>query len=950
MAEFEELRLTVNLVDNASSGLQRIRAEIGQLTQSAGQMTTGLASASAGLTNFGNASQRVAPGVRTLSTELRSLERSMRDVGTGVVQMGTAFQGLSGLPQIAAGVYQMSGGVRGLGESLTLLAPSARVSALAVGALAIGVVGLGAAVIAYGVSVFRFAKEMDQLSRTAKAMGASFAEVKLATEYARQYGLSAEAAIQNLSGLQKAQTDLAQSGSKLRQEMVGKGLDPNWLNQFAQETEAWKAQNMVREKGLAIQKELEAKGWNRRAARGIINELAQGLGQDAGIYDRPARVAPTAQEMAELKRAEELSGSISKIWGEIDTKLQKISFNVLAWGLPYLKSTLEEINNLMDKFAAARAKAKEGGSDKLIDNQFLRLEIQKNSPFRQLLESYGIVGPSAPTSNESLGALKSPSSYQGAADNNPLLHRAAFTTDELIDETGKNTSQTEKLTAQLEKLNAFFDRAEGRSASRQNQRGGGVMNAAYSPDAGGAGGGAAGSFGSADYPSLGGGGNAAGRAGIPGGGGGAMPGGVTHGEPGGGEVPAVMDRGGAGVQAPGVSAGGSAGITAPAGAAIARKGLSTVTSSGGRKFQVDERFAANFQGFINDYEKAGGKIGPESGTLGHRPHNRSGHPIGAAIDINQVGYGIRGRGGRTLPVDTENALAKKWGLVSGEQWSRKDTGHFGIRSVETARQALIDQGVPPADATKQANAEVAARMNGGAGGGGDGNPYLAQQRARLKNELDDNPELKKRFAAIVDLENPGAGTAVAESAMNRAAMSGRSMESILQGGRKSFYGPARKGLVEPRMSELARNPDALAARMRQIDEAAAGSNQTKGGTDQGSAGDPNYLAGGTGVNINRERFNDWGGYKGVGYSRQWREAQQQQVDRAALDRPSLSKTTEVNATGKLSVDVNAPPSTTVEASGTGPFKNTELQRSTQMPYTQSGPNAADTANQYMAGR
>lgn len=141
------------------------------------------------------------------------------------------------------------------------------------------------------------------------------------------------------------------------------------------------------------------------------------------------------------------------------------------------------------------------------------------------------------------------------------------------------------------------------------------------------------------------------------------------------------------------STGGSAGITAPAGTPIHRSGMATVTTSTGRKFQVDARYAQNFQGFIDDYEKAGGVIGPESGTLGHRPHNRSGHPIGAAIDINQVGYGIRGRGGKTLPTDVEDALAEKWGLTSGNKWRRPDTGHFGIRSPEAASQALIANGV-----------------------------------------------------------------------------------------------------------------------------------------------------------------------------------------------------------------------------------------------------------------
>ena len=159
-------------------------------------------------------------------------------------------------------------------------------------------------------------------------------------------------------------------------------------------------------------------------------------------------------------------------------------------------------------------------------------------------------------------------------------------------------------------------------------------------------------------------------------------------------------------------------------------------------------------------------------------------------------------------------------------------------------------------------------FNGGGGSAADnagtglsGNAFLAARRARFKQELDANPELKKQLAAVIDLENPGAGTAVAESLMNRMDMNGGSVQSALglHNRGKSFYGPVRRGLDIARLRELERNPARMAARMRNIDEALAGSNLIKGHTDQGSAGDPNYVAGGTGVNINRERFNDWGG-------------------------------------------------------------------------------------------
>jgi hypothetical protein len=192
-----------------------------------------------------------------------------------------------------------------------------------------------------------------------------------------------------------------------------------------------------------------------------------------------------------------------------------------------------------------------------------------------------------------------------------------------------------------------------------------------------------------------------------------------------------------------------------------------------------------------------------------------------------------------------------------------------------------------------ANPGASPSFDPNVGAGLAGNSYLAARRARFKQELDANPELKKRLAALVDLENPGAGTAVVESLMNRMDMNGGTIASGIGGGRKSFYGPVRRGLVDSRMRELERNPARLAARMKQIDAAAAGSNLIHGHTDQGSAGDPNYIVGGVGDNINRERFNDWGGGRwhgltGHAASRAYREDLMRHVQ-GATSAPIISQ-------------------------------------------------------------
>jgi hypothetical protein len=185
---------------------------------------------------------------------------------------------------------------------------------------------------------------------------------------------------------------------------------------------------------------------------------------------------------------------------------------------------------------------------------------------------------------------------------------------------------------------------------------------------------------------------------------------------------------------------------------------------------------------------------------------------------------------------------------------------------------------------------------GGGGGGGTGeapgppgpNPQLATQRAPFANELKSNPALKKQLAALVDLENPDAGTAVVESLMNRMVKNGGTIASGIGGGSESFYGPVRRGSVDARLAELEHDPAKMAARMRQIDQALAGSNIIKGYTDQGSKNDPNYETGGAGINIAGERFNYHGG--DTPENREWRAKHQAELGTQVATGPAVTAT------------------------------------------------------------
>jgi hypothetical protein len=150
-------------------------------------------------------------------------------------------------------------------------------------------------------------------------------------------------------------------------------------------------------------------------------------------------------------------------------------------------------------------------------------------------------------------------------------------------------------------------------------------------------------------------------------------------------------------RAEGTGRGGGMDAMAPAGAGLERD-TTVISSPSGARFRVAREFAPNFQRFIDSYEREGGVIGKNSGGLSSRPGNASYHPMGRAIDVNQIGYGVRG-GGKVLPQEVEERLAEEAGLYPGSKFrSRSDAGHFEVRNRALAleKQQLWQQGGQPA--------------------------------------------------------------------------------------------------------------------------------------------------------------------------------------------------------------------------------------------------------------
>ena len=892
MADFEELKLSVSLVDNASAGLARIRGEIGQLTQSTSQLTGSLGNVSRGLTQVSGAAVQVTPAVKRVGDEFKALTRSSEEAARGVMQMGLAsLRGLEALPELALGLRETTQGLKGMGESMALLAPASRVTALAIGGVLVGVVAVTAAVTAYFVSVFKFAKEMKELNDTAKSLGMSFGVLKDAEDQARKFGVAAGTIVQGFAGIQKAQVDLYQNNSQMRQRLLSLGVDANFINQIAV-ADPVKAQNMIRGYALQLQRMYEQSGAPKAVARGFANKFVEEFNLSPKILDMPEIHPLTPAQRRELEAVAKLSDDVFKTWGEIDEKLKKITFTVLAAGLPSLLGALKAIDTVMEHIVGWAEKLSKTLPDWLFQAlKGFAIGGMTGGPAGAIHGAVTGAGkgllntplsPSTPSQAPIDETYRyTPMSMTGSGGGNPLFQRISFTNQELVTRTEDNTTETEKLTEQLIRLNAFFD--------RYNVGGGGgtpgVTRASLGPSGTGGGG----------FPGTGG-AAAAGPQGIPGGGvpgtGGAAAAG-PQGIPGGGYPPE-----GPGGPRPMESGGGSGGVTAPAGTPIQRKGMATVTTSTGKKFQVDARYAANFQGFINDYEARGGVIGPNSGTLGAR-ENASGHPIGTAFDVNQVARNVR-RGGVSLPNEVENELAKKWGLVSGANWRNPDAGHFGVRSPEVARKALQDQGIVPSESSSRP---------------GPGKSVKGSWFGSIPGWTDPSEPSGHPTSSGVSNTEPGIALPSREGL-------GKLFEVTTPDG-GTFFLPQTDVGPNKRTGRGIDITSAAAARM--------GYNAKNFPTGGQFSYRPAVAMGDPGEGIDPEAM---GGPGEGGEPSREMSAGRRMLGLRAIDRQN---STTVNSTGKLQVDVNAPPGTKTNYAGTNLLKHSQMRRQTQMMPTVIGP-------------
>jgi uncharacterized protein (TIGR02594 family) len=963
MADFEELKLTVTLVDDASAGLTNIRTQLTQLTQTAGQVQTAFAGVAGGVQQVGQAAQQARPHVANQEKALKELSRSAEETTRGILQMGLAARrGAEAFPELVLATREAWAGVKGVSVVMGELGAASRLMVVGLGAVVVGIGAIGAAVAAYGISVFKFSREMYTLSQTAKSLGMTFGSLRTVTEQNERFGVSVEATVGQLGRLQEALTDLSENNSRLRHELLGKGLDPNWLNQYTQEKDLITQQNMARERGLAIRDAEIAKGKTLMQATGEMNRFLQSIGQDPGIANRPPVKPLTAEEKAAYAEIERQSQAINEQWVQILEKISKIKEEVLAWGLPAVLETVKLINQGFEAIATiipklniltqgwantawSAIKALTLGPTLLIPG-VRNWAFPKDGAVPEAAKPEA--GPTAPP--QGLGHLRRipplgfhPTSYEGANDNiNPLLHRASFGGDsDTGGSSGEGRAQSIIKSGVFEALVQFYGFLKGGGTGGGGGRPG-VVNASYTTgNVFGGGGGGGGGGGYAGGGGGGGGGvNLGGGSGVPGGGGGGGGGGGSR-----------SDTGG---PAGGPSVGATGDPAVPSDILDKAKAVALHSGPGGvEAFMRSQGYpkAGNWCGeFAASVVKSAGGTPPQNPAIASNWRNW-GTPVEGAPQPGDVAVRKGARTGSTGShvtfvenYDPKTGTFTGLGGNQGRWESKQNASRYEFR-----RAGKVDLG----KVAESAGVKGAAGGPGTGAVGEGGTGYLAAKRAPFAKELEEHPETRKLLGAVISSENVGAGPAVAESLFNRTELVNEarakkglpplSLKDMMGTRGHSFYGPIKHGYIGEHLAKM--NDPAYAAKMNALtDQALGGSDTIKSYTDQGSKGDPNYEAGGVGVNINKERFNDWG-YPGSAGWRQRRESEIAAADRAALskplDRSALNDNNKIHSTGQLDVNVAAPPGTKVKYHGQNLLKNTSMQRQTQMEPTSRGPSSGD---------
>ena len=950
MADFEELKLTVNLVDNASAGLANIRTQITQLTQTASQAQTAFAGVATGTQQLGNAAQQAAPKVSSQEKALKELSRSAEETGRGLVQMALAARrGGEAWAEMALSTREAFTGLKGATAAMGELGVASRAMVLGLGSVAIGVAAVGAAVAAYGISVFKFSQEMYTLSQTAKALGTTFGQLRSMTEQNERFGISAEQTTEQLANMNEVVTDLTLSGSRLRQQMLSQGVSPKAIDDFTKLTDKVDRYNKAREyEQQAHDDWLKRTHGDEAIASTMAARAGRMFGETTGTaYLRDPMEHQTKDEVERDERIAKLSAEIAKQWREIQKTISDIKTEFMGWGLPLVLGTLKLINTAFEVISGTIKKINEG----LATFGTSLLGIAKHLP---------IIGPAITLLDElrklggggqGSGATATPGAAPPAAgrpaaggakeglwdrfsrwrnsqpdianDNaNPLLHRASFGGDDSGGGGGGGRAQAIIKGGVYEALIEFYGFLRG-GGTGGGGGAGGVMKASFGGSTGAA---AGGGFAGDSFRRAG--GSVSGDGGPNGSDVGPGTGRGAHGG---------RHGGGGGDGGPG-----SEGSTTPPSGNLAaqRAGFMKELDADPhlKAFAVD---AMQHEGGVqSNLEQLFNYAAMRHMTIRQALHSGQYGPVNRGLISGNRGISGKqaealrrvGAGSNITDYATDQGMAgdpnfakymanrEHYGMhkVEGAWFSAH--GEPGVRWAQQQRAADTAAAKSNSDTNKSVAASAAVPMpmnerystralGGGDGtGGADTQGNAPPKRIRIQTS-GGGP------TSLYDTQTgdwiPGSGDSTTEMFPGSNPNWGKDFR--------------RSGNIEDRRDEG--KPGILGW-------AKAGAQYTAGA-------------------LEAEYGMGWGNYAGprtpLGVDLGTDRLDRAKLGGEPLDRNALNDNNKIHSTGKLDVSVNAPPGTKVNYHGQNLLKNTSMQRQTQMMPTAVGPSVDDTAQSYMRG-
>ena len=915
MAEFEELRLTVNLVDNASAGLAKLNEQIRQL--GGGQMSAGL-------------------------------DRFRRE---------------------GAEVNKMLGG---LGE--TAVGTTGRVTMLARG---LGIAGgaitaLGLAAKAEYDNVNRFTAEMARLNTTANLTGQNAAQIKLMTDAMQRSGISNQDATRTIHGLSEAMADFGRVNSRIRQELMRGNMTTqqradlqefsNQLRKLASSNDIAGFANTVKDALDNVYKIGIEQGLSPARAAEARRRLAAMFGGDALIemqakFERASEAdkARMAQRITASKEYNTILSSIGQSWSKINDD------SAASW---VTNTRLLEVLRQVDPIAKAIAASYSTWSDKLSRGLIQgALQGAMGLPggsallplaFPGLLRPFkpGTAGQSAtPPPGGSVGGgggtdWGSTSAYPfappgsmdaylaGHPESTNVEDRRGETKDKYIQE---NTSELKRLNDYLTGVTTGGIGGGAINVPQKLLGGGGIPGTSAGTGGGGfGGGGGGGGSGGGDLGAalglgdIGGGGSGATPPGTP-----AMPNGSQVGPgtgPGAGATPAGPASGGGG--------GGGGGTGGPGAAGLR-----------GEAAQNAQRMYTTLRGLGHSHQQA-------SAALAHARAESSFNPNTSGDRGTAHGF-FQMRGERWA---NAQRMAREQGLdpKSPEAAAQfldhelrndpanagRGTGaaYFGAQTTREAVTALNkyerfkgwQQGQPQ---RYQYGEQFAATMGGGAGGGaGAGGAAAAPTQGGGDREAPAGVIAQARRIASL---GPGA---VSEY-MRKAGYPKHDQWC----GDFAATAVSKAGGTPPKDWQVASNwrnvgPEVSAENAQPGDVAVARPGWSRRGSGRtGQVGSHVTIFGGQGE---RGRFEGVGGNQGA-FSRQFNTRQFQfyrpqiaggeQPDRGSLDTAMGNEVNHnVHGTGQIDVNVRAPRNTRVNATSGGLFKRVAMHRQQQMEPAASG--------------